>query len=560
MSEIGGSIMGENNTRKSLTLNEQQNKIIKILKTAAFCLAIVSYFATAYGLSNYVFDGANQWQAYMYSFGIQATLFVLSLGLPNHIKKAKDGVKTWLKWVWFGFIILLDVVFVFVSSFFSWVFICEQVYKATKIDDAQVRLENEFKKVKSEIEAYVEEGTKAAQNEAIEQLTAYGVIDANDGGTVGGASSSISSFDFEKWYDDIIKELKGIQAPIHDEPDNDRKRKEINNKAILDKVFDNDDSLTNLLVNALAEIDFLRQNDLKQLESFRDRLHGFAIDLNTESDKIKGNLATIVRCGNCESYRNTAPNIDKIIQKVEFYTSETKTGKLDKVIENLGNSQDASKEIIMLIYSNLGGGSNGTADIESYLKTLNEDFLNSVKSAAPGAIKEKAQISGKLNSSVKDYLRFLEAKEELKKMDISDIDLPEVDKVDAKDSKEEKQAKEQKNEAAVNDWQTGWKGKIDELIGVVSNLPETVIYSIDEPDNTPVPNKTADFMDRLSDLLRNETNDLNALDSALHLVSSKYCALAIIAIIFALFCDTAAVGVGLLIYALEKKQNDQQQH
>ncbi|MBR3460630.1 MAG: hypothetical protein IKH21_07600 [Clostridia bacterium] len=551
--------MGENNTRRSLTLNEQQNKIIKILKTAAFCLAIVSYFATAYGLSNYVFDGANQWQAYMYSFGIQATLFVLSLGLPNHIKKAKDGVRTWLKWVWFGFIILLDVAFVFVSSFFSWVFICEQVYKATKIDDAQVRLENEFKKVKSEIEAYVEKGTEAAQNEAIEQLTAYGVIDAADGGDgVGGASSSIGSFDFKQGYDDIINELRKIQEPISGEPDDDRDKKELANKAVYDRVFEDDDSFINIFINALENIDFSKQNDLKQLEGLRNTLINILIDAESRNVAAQKIPSSFEHYRNCASYRKAEPNTyNKIIQTIEIYTNDTDSGKLDKAIENLGNSQDASKEIIMLIYSNLGGGSNGTADIESYLRTLNEDFLNSVKSDAPGAIKEKAQISGKLNSSVKDYLRFLEAKEKLKKMDISDIDLPEVDKVDAEDSKEEKQAKEQKNEAAVNDWQTGWKGKIDELIGVVSNLPETVIYSGDEPDNTPVPNKTADFMDRLSDLLRNETNDLNALDSALHLISSKYSALAIIAAIFAFFCDAAAVGVGLLIYALEKKNNTQ---
>ena len=59
---------------------------ITIVKVAAFAFAIVSWNATADGLSTYIFT-ESQWMATLISFGIQSILFVLNLRLPFFIIK-----------------------------------------------------------------------------------------------------------------------------------------------------------------------------------------------------------------------------------------------------------------------------------------------------------------------------------------------------------------------------------------------------------------------------------------------------------------------------------------
>lgn len=59
---------------------------ITIVKVAAFTFAIVSWNATADGLSTYIFT-ESQWMATLISFGIQSILFVLNLKLPFYYHK-----------------------------------------------------------------------------------------------------------------------------------------------------------------------------------------------------------------------------------------------------------------------------------------------------------------------------------------------------------------------------------------------------------------------------------------------------------------------------------------
>ena len=109
---------------------------MQIVKTAAFAFAILSWIATAAGLSNYVYTSETQkWLAYLGSFAIQGLLIVFNLKLPVFIEHAK-------KWnliiVPFYFIVL------FASSTFAYVYISNSVYEETRYFDSHITLESEF--------------------------------------------------------------------------------------------------------------------------------------------------------------------------------------------------------------------------------------------------------------------------------------------------------------------------------------------------------------------------------------------------------------------------------
>ena len=62
---------------------------ITIIRVAAFAFAIVSWKATASGLSEYVFGQG--WQAALVSFAIQAILFVFNLKLPFYFNRIGEN-------------------------------------------------------------------------------------------------------------------------------------------------------------------------------------------------------------------------------------------------------------------------------------------------------------------------------------------------------------------------------------------------------------------------------------------------------------------------------------
>lgn len=112
---------------------------ITIVKVAAFAFAIVSWNATADGLSTYIFT-ESQWMATLISFGIQSILFVLNLRLPFYYHKIGENCpnretrkyhwgnkkgqekKTYKSTSFQRAIILFYVMLLSSSSFFSFVY------------------------------------------------------------------------------------------------------------------------------------------------------------------------------------------------------------------------------------------------------------------------------------------------------------------------------------------------------------------------------------------------------------------------------------------------------
>ncbi len=153
---------------------------IKIIKVAAFCFAIISWIATAQGLHKYIFQDY-YWQALLASFAIQSFLFVLNLKLPyyfeiigkktiNREKKksrfGKNKINEVSRYKWTNMqkiIVYFYVIILFTSSFFSFVYITNLVYRSTQYIDSNVILNKTYQTYLNDVEKYSRELTKITQ-------------------------------------------------------------------------------------------------------------------------------------------------------------------------------------------------------------------------------------------------------------------------------------------------------------------------------------------------------------------------------------------------------------
>lgn len=173
--------------KKGSTIDSKTKKFntdvkgIQLVKIAAFCFAIISWIATSEGLKNYVFSG-NAWQSYLISFGIQAILFVLNLKLPTFFNRIGKNFKgKWSKRLSKPLVIAFYVLFIFASSWFSYVYIANYVYESTQYVDSNVILDSTYVEIINETEKYINEDIKAMQlivNEKVSELKI--TIQSND--------------------------------------------------------------------------------------------------------------------------------------------------------------------------------------------------------------------------------------------------------------------------------------------------------------------------------------------------------------------------------------------
>lgn len=98
---------------------EQQQGVVNLLRICTVALAMVSFWATAQGMSEYVFS--EKWQAYMASFAVQGILLGLNFFLPFFLGTQKLFQKMIL--------ISLTLVALFCSSWFSYLYIVNQTYE-----------------------------------------------------------------------------------------------------------------------------------------------------------------------------------------------------------------------------------------------------------------------------------------------------------------------------------------------------------------------------------------------------------------------------------------------
>ena len=136
----------ESDSVKQVTNSKAVGKT-QLLQFAVVCLAIASFFTTAQGMHQYIFD--NSTIAYVTSGAIQGILLALSMNLPKFMKRIWGENNNLLKIVGKLLIevvlLLLTAVSLFCSSWFSYVYIAETVHKGSWNTDSRLLVQQTYR-------------------------------------------------------------------------------------------------------------------------------------------------------------------------------------------------------------------------------------------------------------------------------------------------------------------------------------------------------------------------------------------------------------------------------
>lgn len=118
-------------------------KHTQLLQLAIVCLAVVSFFTTAQGMSRYIFSNAAI--AYADSAAIQGILLALSMNLPGYLKRIRKAQKLPIFALFFLIILILTFLTMFCSSWFSYVYIADVVHKESWGTDSELLVQQTYR-------------------------------------------------------------------------------------------------------------------------------------------------------------------------------------------------------------------------------------------------------------------------------------------------------------------------------------------------------------------------------------------------------------------------------
>lgn len=486
------------------------NEGIRIVKIAAFCFAIVSWFATAQGLQEYVFNG-QYWQACMISFGIQSILFVFNLKLPEyfaqigkrvpnnlrkyrkyHLGKKRGTFKDTFKWTRLQKIIAFFYVLILLaSSFFSFVYMTNLVYKNTRYIDANIVLDRNYRMYLNKVDVYTNEFIKVSQliiNKKLSDLQSL-IKDSN------------------------VQSERKSKSELQNELI--EKEKELNDKIVAQEnaqyIFDTAKEIYETPMD-------VRWRDLSTYNSER---------MAYETERGKLNAAK-------EATSVAKLELDKAQLALDNYKPTLNTVVHDLLVATL-NFQSNSDEL------------------KSLMTQLNDIVLETNESEITAETFAQIVVHTKeLSISIDNYhlLNMIQSKEG-DNNDIADFKTQMISNeiiVPAPSSESFLEDKEQ--------WETQWKKRfllLENIIKSVPNYSESTTSAIDNigeiVDIQSLKEfKAQEISDKIDIIVRTNLANINALERAIKLLVSDFSILAWFSFGIAIFFDISSLLAGLFVY------------
>ena len=506
MSNDNVSISQENDKQKGKRKININKEGIRIVKVAAFCFAIISFIATAQGLSTYVFDYA--WQAYLVSFGIQSILFVFNLKLPFYFKKIGDLVgddnkkkrkNNSYKWTIMQKIIAFFYVVVIISSsWFSYVFIVNSVYADTQYIDSNVVLDSAYRETLDKTDKFVKEDIKVTQliitkklselqnriNINNEDILSEEIINSKISEANTKRAKMVNAVEAAQRNFDATKKTYEEPLDVRWRSSEDRKKEKEAYEKASKKLNDDQDAL------AEAESELEEANNLKM----------------SSDSVVKKLLQEVVKLGSDDEKSDALENLTLYKDQLASYVIES--GDTDL------NSSEYTEIVTQMEELNIC--------IDNYLALRN------------------------VEKSKGDYNDLGDLKDIIK---ATPIEIPFLDSGNLKKQ--------------VETWAENWKKHYVYLERVIKSVPD---YNYVEEEYKKQNKEIIDFnllesydkqklSDKIDENVRKHLASINPLERARDLLVSKYPFLAWFSLLLACFLDVASLLAGIFIYYVSMKPN-----
>lgn len=486
---------------------------ISLLQVGAVLLAAVSFWATAQGMKEYVFE--ESWQAYAASLAVQGILLGLNFYLPSFLSHAKKLLKT--------SIILLTCIVMFCSSWFSYVFIAEKVYDKSWDIESRILIQNTYRQVLFTSFDY----TKAYRNILVYDL-----------------SEQVNSiYELSKKFDQV-NAGKEIQIDWNSE------RNLYASGAV---TGDKMNVVISDMENAMVET--ASQEIRDQLATTLERV---ASEFQSRIDTIKDNLKTTRAALDLTS--DQIENAQNVEEKNHEYIAQLQTQltAYAEEITNLSNEQTELDSAIdrigyyRILFTRLQGGNNLQLGVilQNIQKELvsNETDVSSIKNQASDLFNLLQQSSNLFENKDMAYSDLLSMVSTLM-YDVDDYAIISSSLEKIQEIIENLANEEYNSNVESKQWKTTWQNKLNVLQNIISALPSyTKDNSLDSINFDKV-----DASQQLDEMTRLYISEHNAAHQGLIYLASPYWPLAAFSLMLASFFDISGFVVGVIIYTIEKR-------
>lgn len=519
-----------------------QNGGIYIMRIATVLLAIVSWWSTAQGMKQFVFD--QEWQANLASLAIQAILLSLNFYLPEIWKMFK-------KPQWKAVFLLFTALVLSCSSIFSYIFIANYVY--TNAGDT------------NNINAWDVDSQLLVQSAYREEL-----YDANDyaEGYMESLQTTLSSQISELYTMADALEGDGVQATDNLDLEGNRADFGEEDFAARTEMTTAIDAMEAAIAQDATESDRTQANTI--LSGLIGQINTTISDLQTRQASATANVAQTKNYLDdaTEQLNNPPLGVDTNQLQEAYDTAYNNYMTALNNEQDLKNEQEQYQEALSALqqyqnylgFSTAGAGQQISTELLDIQRGL---FQSGTSEANPEDLEQSAvNIFEQLLSSNEDFSGDTTGYQSmLTTMDAFIQNLSNYgevasirDELDSMISKlKDDHASEQDGEQP---WQNDWEQKINELKAQIGSLP--IYMGEDEPELNQYSRTTA--MNRLDNALRNYISGHNDAEQAFIYLGSPYKALAIFSLVLAYLLDIAAFITGFVIerFDNEQKQQDEQ--
>lgn len=496
---------------------------VYILRIATILLAIVSWWATAQGMTNYVFS--TRWQAYLASLAIQSILLGLNFYLPTFWRYTVSNFSKW------G-LAALSAVVLLCSSWFSYVFIVDHSYQESWDMISRLLVQSAYRQELYGALDYTEEYAEVLRETLGNQVS-----------NLYGQAKEVEIGEFQ-----AIEPIDLSQDRI-DYADNPEYAA---NQEIAMAI--------QILENALREDASASDRDIaiEQISKLQEQVDK---EINTlEADIARANAAIIDaedRLRMAQNRWNNAPDdTDKTDLENAVDTANqnyrTQQSRALELENDLADYQYARRRLGQYLYqmnlSSSGAGTQVSASLRSIQSELLSGEIDTVN-VEEGArqIFERLQASEDtlsaddttyqtmlivLDSFIRNVQKYAEVKESEQSLNALANNL------------------QQESSSTNSGWKATWTGKLENLKSKIGGLPSytgTDSQTLRKYDRT-------DAMDKLDNILRKYISNHNAADQALIYLFNPHCGLAIISILLAFFLDVSAFITGFIIDIVDQRQ------
>lgn len=533
------------NAAKTVGTGEKSGS--QLLQFAVICLAIASFFTTAQGMRNYIFNG-EQTIAYVTSGAIQGILLALSMNLPRFMRRIWNEEKSnaFIKAIIEIVLLILTGISLFCSSWFSYVYIAETVHKGSWDTDSELLVQQIYRN-----ELYDASDYSKAYRTYLEAELGQKILDLQSLANQLPTQASDFNMDWEnerQQYASDDTTASGHMTTVINQ---------METAFVTAPSQENRDLAAQAVTEAQAGIETELKNEQASIDIINSNLSAYSSQINSLNQQIRSattqtELASLRETlDRYQAMQLTEVSRQQTIQQ-EINALENAQNRLNVYAVNLGLSNSTSS---ISIKSNLL-----EMQTELFKDNPDVDSLRSLATEMFANLRNAESLS--TDSEGESSLSYSNLLTQMNTLVLNLNDYASIKSIETTLNDLTNGLRRATTSTSNTKWKSVWQTRIENLKAQISALPTFVTSSADVSEITESQQRILTGFDRtescanLDNATRRYINDHNALEQGTIYLTSPYKGLALFALVLAFFWDLSGFVFGVVDLGAKENKND----